>query len=157
MKHSGLGGGFGRGLSMKPSIVIKAHSDEYEENPMDFKPEMEEVGDFIGRLLISAAFAHMLHLQTESMAKHVTLQELYEFLPDATDLVIEEFQGVYGIVPSYATYAPFNQNPTQFVSELVEFTRQNRNCMGPCESIQANIDTLITGLNKVLYKLKHLS
>lgn len=159
MKSTGLGG-FGKGLSLKPMVATMMSDNDMDMDDMDaadFKPNFDDVGDFIGRLLMSAPMVHMLHLQTGDFAKHIALNELYDGLPDAVDVVIEEFQGLYDVVPTYATYAPFNANPVTFVSDLAAFVRNNRTCMGPCSSIQANIDSMLTLIQKTLYKLKKLS
>lgn len=159
MKSTGLGG-FGKGLSLKPMVATMMSDNDMDMDdmdPMDFKPNFDDVGDFIGRLLMSAPMVHMLHLQTDSYAKHKALNKLYDSLPDDIDSVIEEFQGLYGIVPSYATYAPFNANPITFVAELADFVRSNRGCLGPCKSLQANVDILQTSIHQTLYKLKNLS
>ena len=149
-RKSGLGA-FAKGLTSR--VVI---SDEDDIDESSFEPDMNEVGDFIGRLLMSAPILHMLHLQTDSYAKHLALGELYDSLPDDVDLVIEEFQGCYGIVPSYNTYVTYTANPVIFVEDLLTFTKKHRDCMGPSSSINSSIDIVVTSIAKTLYKLKNL-
>lgn len=155
-RKSGLGA-FARGLSNHGPLTDRG--GDFEPDEMDeasFEPDMDEVGDFIGRLLMSAPILHMLHLQTDSYAKHIALGELYDSLPDDVDLVIEEFQGCYGTVPSYNTYVTYTANPVIFVEDLLTFTKKNRDCMGPSSSINSSIDILVTSIAKTLYKLKNL-
>ena len=155
-KKSGLGG-FGKGLSMKIVHLPTMDNDMDEDDDESmFKPEMDVAGDFIGRLLMAAPVIHMLHLQTDSYAKHIALNSLYDSLPGDVDTIAEEFQGMYGIIQSYGTYAPFNASPIAFVEELLSYVNSKRSCMGPSSSIQSNIDVLTTSLKSCLYKLKHL-
>ena len=149
-RKSGLGA-FAKGLGAK---VVSLDIDEMDE--ASFEPDMDEVGDFIGRLLMSAPILRMLHLQTDSYAKHKALNKLYDSLPDDVDLVVEEFQGCYGIVPSYNTYVTYTANPVAFVEDLLNFTKKNRDCMGPSSSINSGIDTIVASIASCLYKLKNL-
>ena len=134
--------------------VMDHDGDEMDES--SFEPDLQEVGDFIGRLLMSSPIVHMLHLQTDSYAKHKALNSLYDSLPDDIDLVIEEFQGCYGVVPSYDTYVTYTANPVIFVEDLLKFTKKNRGCMGPSSSINSSIDIVVTSIASCLYKLKSL-
>ena len=155
-RKSGLGA-VARGLTMRGPYTDSIMDHEMDEmDEASYEPDMQEVGDFIGRLLMSAPIIHMLHLQTDSSAKHLALGELYDSLPDDVDLVIEEFQGCYGTVPSYNTYVAYTANPVIFVEDLLNFTKKNRDCMGPSSSINSSIDIVVTSIAKTLYKLKSL-
>ena len=157
MKQAGLGG-FGKGLTpSKPVIKVSMMDNDNDmDDEMNWKPDMSAAGDFAGRLLMSAPIIHILHLQTTSYSAHKALNKLYDSLPDDADTIIEEFQGTYGLIPSYDTYAPYNPNPVMYVEDLLSFVRQNRDAMGPCSSIQSNIDILVTSIKSCLYKLKNL-
>ena len=156
MKYNGLGGS-GKGLTMKPTIMrMTMDNDMDQDDEMNYVPDMDMVGDFGGRLLMSAPIIHMLHLQTDSFAKHLALGELYDSLPDTTDVVLEEFQGCYSIISSYNTYVTYTANPTIFVEDLLDYVRKNRHCMGPSTSINSNIDIIETSIKACLYKLKNL-
>lgn len=154
-KH-GLGQ-FARGLALKGRYTDSMESYEPDEmSEESFEPDMEEVGDYAGRLLMSAPIIHILHLQTDSYAKHKALNSLYDSLPDDADAVIEEFQGAYGVIPTYNTYVGYTANPVIFVEDLLMYVKKNRGVMGPCTSIQASIDTIVSSLRSCLYKLKNL-
>lgn len=146
-----------RGMASKGPYTEEVN--DYDGDEMDeasFEPDMQEVGDFAGKLLMSAPIVHMLHLQTDSYAKHKALNKLYDSLPDDADTIIEEFQGVYGVIPSYDTYVSYTANPVIFVEDLLTYVNKNRGCMGPASSTQSNIDILTTSLKSCLYKLKSL-
>lgn len=150
-------GGIGKGLYPKPMTMrMTMDNDMDQDDDESFEPDMTAAGDFIGRLLMAAPIVHILHLQTGSYAAHKALNELYDSLPNDTDTIAEEFQGTYGIINSYDTYAPMNANPVIFVGDLLDFVKKNRQSMGPCSSIQSNIDILETSIKSCLYKLKNL-
>lgn len=155
-RKQGLGA-FARGLQAKGAYTEPSLDNEPGEYELEsFEPDMDEVGDFGGRLLMSAPIVHMLHLQTDSYAKHKALNKLYDTLPDDVDAVLEEFQGCHGIIGSYNTYVGYTANPVMFVEELLNFVMKNRDCMGPDSGIQAGIDTIVTSIRSCLYKLKNL-
>jgi hypothetical protein len=145
--------------SMSAKSPYTEQSMDYNGNEMsdeEFEPDMGEVGNIFGRLLMSSPIVHMLHLQTDSYAKHKALNKLYDAMPDLTDAIIEEFQGAYGVVPSYDTYVTYTANPVIFVEDLLNYLRKNRGSIASCPSIQANVDMLITAIRSCLYKLKNL-
>jgi DNA-binding ferritin-like protein len=157
-----LGLGLGKGLSMAPSVMrvsLGRDTDEAEDRQeeLDFKPDMEAVGDFVGHVLIAAAQVHMLHFQASSYAKHIALNELYDAIPDDIDAIAEEFQALYENIPSYNSYVSFNQNPIIYVQDLLDFVHENRSCMGPHSSMQSLIDILESTIKSTLYKLKKLN
>lgn len=152
--------GLGKGLSMRPTIMrmsVDNDNDDDDVSEVDFKPDMELVGDFVGHVLIAAAQVHMLHFQASSYAKHIALNELYDELPDAIDAIAEEFQALYENIPSYNSYVSFNQNPIIYVQDLLDFVHENRSCMGPHSSMQSLVDILESVIKSKLYKLKKLS
>lgn len=153
--NSGLGG-FSKGLSVKPRILMTIDNDNDEDDEESFKPDMQEVGDFVGKLLMAAPVVQMLHLQTDSYAKHMALGALYAELPGLVDVVAEEFQGMYGVISSYNTYIDFNANPFIFVEGVLNHVKKYRGDMGPCSSMQSEIDLIETALKTCLYKLKNL-
>jgi DNA-binding ferritin-like protein len=157
-----LGLGLGKGLSMAPSIMrvsMGRDTDEAEDRQeeLDFKPDMEAVGDFVGHVLIAAAQVHMLHFQASLYSKHKILNKLYDQLPEDIDSIAEEFQALYENIPSYNSYVSFNQNPIVYVQDLLDFVHENRQCMGPHSSMQSLIDILESTIKSTLYKLKKLN
>jgi len=155
-KKSGLGA-FTRGLKIRTTMIGNEIDNDNDGMGEDgFTPDMQEVGDFIGRLLMSAPVVHMLHLQTDSYVRHIALNDLYLSMPDDIDDIVEDFQGAYGVIPSYETYVGYIANPLVFVGDLLKFVEQNRSSMGPCSSIKSTIDVLETSLHTCLYKLKNL-
>jgi len=155
-KKSGLGL-LVRGLSVKaPYSMSGSDFDGDEIRDEEFKPDMNEVGNIFGRLLMSAPVVHMLHLQTDSFAKHLALNDLYHDMPDLVDAIIEEFQSKYGIVSSYSTYVTYNANPVVFLEDLSKYLSVSRDSVATYSSIQANLDTLATAINSCLYKIKNL-
>jgi hypothetical protein len=146
-----------RGLKIQgPYTMASSDFDGDEMSDDEFEPDMNEVGNIFGRLLMSAPVVHMLHLQTDSFAKHLALNDLYHDMPDLVDAIIEEFQSEYGIVSSYDTYVTYNANPVVFVEDLAKYLDKNRGSIASDSSIQANIDTLVTAINSCLYKIKNL-
>jgi DNA-binding ferritin-like protein len=66
---------------------------------------------------------HLLHWQTTSYAQHKALGNLYEYVQDFKDGVIEKLMGYTGKRPGAYKIDPLgNSNATAIVSELMSFS-----------------------------------
>jgi hypothetical protein len=71
--------------------------------------QKKAVADFISLLFTSRTQAHILHLQTESFAKHKALNKYYDAIVDLTDKYAEAYQGIYGIIEGYKASGKFKE------------------------------------------------
>ena len=62
---------------------------------------MDYPATFIATLFHSATNAHFMHLQTDSYAKHVALNEYYDSIIELGDKWAEAYQGCYEVIKSY--------------------------------------------------------
>jgi hypothetical protein len=115
--------------------------------------------EFFYVLLMAAPHAHILHLQTRSIAEHLALNELYTGLPELTDTLIESYQGKYGLVMDYPANAtmPTMSSPAAMVIALNKYVDEKRAGVSDDSEIQNAIDEIVTLLNQTTYKLKFLS
>ena len=115
--------------------------------------------EFFFVLLQSAVIAHILHLQTRSIAEHMALDTFYKELPGLTDDLIENYQGKYGIINVYPTHAklPDGGNPIKLITNLSAYIKLHRQGVAPDSEIQNLIDEIQSLVNSTAYKLKFLS
>ncbi len=108
-------------------------------------------------LFHSRTNAHINHLKTKSYAKHAALAAYYDSVVDLVDAIAENYQGLYGIIPTYPViYAPAS-DPVEDLSTVQTWIAANRREISDDTSIQNQIDNVADLINTTLYKLKNLS
>ena len=111
-------------------------------------------------LLHSRTQVHTFHLQTNSLAEHLALNDYYTGIGDLIDALIESYQGKYEIIRGYKSYDLLDYQSVEmtvkFFRVLCEQVEKLRNC---CDDsyIQNQIDTVLQLINSTLYKLIFLS
>lgn len=120
------------------------------------KEKSMSIPEVFGLLLNSATQAHVFHLQTTSFAEHKALESFYEGIVPLTDILVETYQGKYGIVKDYSSYTMKNLgNSIDFLEVIHSKVEQSKSLF--TDSDLLNILDEITALMKqTLYKLKHL-
>lgn len=116
-----------------------------------------KIQDIAGRLLEARISYHIMHLQTNSYAQHIALNDLYSNIVEYTDRIIETYQGEYTIVRGYPSTVKLNEgvSPIEYTRLLIKDCRTFRKSI-ELEEIRAIVDELIEFLNGNLYKLKSL-
>lgn len=118
------------------------------------------VADFVSCLLFSRTQAHVLHLQTKSLAKHLALNDYYDDIVGLTDDLVESYQGCYDIIKGYHNnYTLTNREgaDVSYFDGVLKFVKENRGLFGEDTDLQNIVDEIVSLLKKTLYKLKHLS
>lgn len=126
--------------------------------PPKRKDKNTSAGEFISTLLLAAAQVHVLHLTTNSYAKHKALNELYDELPDLADSIAESMQQdeiLEGYNQSITLSATLD--PVTYVTELRNYVTSIRQKVSSESYVQNQIDSVVELLNSTLYKLKKLS
>lgn len=108
-------------------------------------------------LLNSATQAHIFHLQTDSYAVHKALGSYYEDVVDLTDSLIESYQGKYGIVKAYSSYAMKDLESTESAIEFLKSVQNKVESVSFSESdLKNQVDEIKTLIRSTLYKLTNL-
>lgn len=115
------------------------------------------IAELIMRLFHTRTNAHVLHLQTDSLAKHLALNEFYEGVVGLADRIAEGYQGEHGLIDftSPHRYTP-QADPIKCLTDLKEWIEANR-----YDAIEAEdtflhnlVDEVIQLCASTLYKLK---
>lgn len=114
--------------------------------------------ELINLLMESRIKAHIFHLQTTSYAEHKALETFYESITELTDSIVEEYQGIFGIIFGYDIKITDNGNPLEYLKSIVEQIEKNRyTWINELEtSLQNQIDEIMTLLYSTIYKLRFL-
>ena len=118
------------------------------------------VADFVSCLFFSRTQAHVLHLQTKSLAKHLALNDYYDGIAGLTDDLVESYQGCYDIITGYHNnYTITNREGADinYFEGVLKFVKENRGLFGEDTDLQNIVDEITTLIKKTLYKLKTLS
>ena len=123
---------------------------------------MDQISQFISTLLASRNQAHIFHWQVEgpgSYAAHKALNKYYDEILEATDELVESYQGKYGIIRGYTSPATFKED-NQFITyfeALSRYVETTRETIVPQDSyIQNQIDEIVKLIESTKYKLKFL-
>jgi hypothetical protein len=112
------------------------------------------ISQLVVELLYSAPVAHIEHLKTTNFAQHKALNKYYDGIPDLTDSIIEEYQGLYGI----QTFKEPMIKSSNFVEHLTKLYDYSTNAQSSCDcsNVINRIDEVKSLISSTLYKLKNL-
>jgi hypothetical protein len=113
----------------------------------------------VSKLLDSQKQIHIFHLQTKSFAEHKALQDYYDAIPDLVDSICESYQGKYGILTGWKSFACSDyQSSEQVISYLKSLTDEVAKFYAICKDtyIQNQLDEITALVNSTLYKLRFL-
>lgn len=86
----------------------------------------------------------------------MALGAYYEGLLDLTDSLAEDYQGRYGIIPSYPDMACPSKDPVKTIEYLRTWLDTNRTMCSDETEHQNKIDEIQSLNNSTIYKLKNL-
>jgi len=113
----------------------------------------------IAKLFEARQVSHNVHLQTKSYSEHKALNDFYEEILDFTDLLVESYQGQYGIISGYEKLIqiePVN-NIIEYLEDCVEmFTISKKSISEKDSHIKNIMEEIIALTYKTIYKLKNL-
>jgi len=115
------------------------------------------VGEFFMELLHAATIAHILHLQTKSVAIHLALDEVYKGLPGLVDELIESYQGKNGIVSEYSGAFSVPADAVSFIDKMMHCINRDRKVVGADTELQNIVDEIADLFNTASYKVRFLS
>jgi len=121
---------------------------------------MNEFSKLISYLFHSRTQAHIFHLQTDSFAAHMALNEYYDGIVGLIDGLVESYQGKYGILTNYSN---FNILEYKSCEDIIMYLQGLNMTVEKCRKsipqdsyIQNQIDTVVELISSTIYKLKFL-
>lgn len=102
--------------------------------------------------------AHTAHLMTTSYAQHKALNSFYEDIAGLVDDLVESYQGIYGIVEDRPNITMPSGGMVPILTQLRKWIMANRDSIGVTDDteLQNDIDSIVTLINRTMYKLKNL-
>ena len=116
------------------------------------------VANIFGTLQECVTITWRLHLKTRKHHIHVTLNEFYDKAIDIVDDIIEQYQGIYGVVEDTFTNCVVGdgKSESEYLTELKTFIENNRCVLGDHSEINSTIDEFIALIDSTIYKITSL-
>ena len=113
------------------------------------------VANIFGTLQECVTITWRLHLKTRKHHIHVTLNEFYEKALDIVDDIIEQYQGIYGVVEDAFTNCIVGDGKSEceYLTELKTFIENNRCTLGDHSEINSTIDEFLALIDSTIYKI----
>ena len=113
------------------------------------------VANIFGTLQECVTITWRLHLKTRKHHIHVTLNEFYDKAIDIVDDIIEQYQGIYGVVEDTFTNCVVGdgKSESEYLTELKTFIENNRCVLGDHSEINSTIDDFIALIDSTIYKI----
>lgn len=117
------------------------------------------VGEFFGTLQGSMVEAWKSHLKTDKYSKHIALNEFYDDIVELVDTLIEDYQGLYGVVDDLKNIMSTDEiGAIEYLEDLRKFTKDG--CKDFIKDddteLKSDIDAILSCIDRTLYKLKEL-
>ena len=113
------------------------------------------VANIFGTLQECVTITWRLHLKTRKHHIHVTLNEFYDKALDIVDDIIEQYQGIYGVVEDTFTNCVVGdgKSESEYLTELKTFIENNRCVLGDHTEINSTIDEFLALIDSTIYKI----
>ena len=113
------------------------------------------VANIFGTLQECVTITWRLHLKTRKHHIHVTLNEFYDKALDIVDDIIEQYQGIYGVVEDTFTNCVVSdgKSESEYLTELKTFIENNRCVLGNHSEINSTIDEFLALIDSTIYKI----
>lgn len=113
------------------------------------------IGNFFGTLQECVTIIWRFHLKTRKHHIHVALNEFYEKALDIVDSIIEQYQGICGVVeePFINCIVGDGKTEGEYLTELKAFVENNKSILGCHSEIDSTIDEFLALIDSTNYKL----
>lgn len=118
----------------------------------------ELVGELVMRCFHARTNAHILHLKTKSYAVHKALNDFYDEIVDLVDALVENFQGIYGLIENYPSDFELVDDPRTLVAELGSWIEASRGKLFSSDdtALYNQLDEILALCGSTTYKLRFL-
>ena len=118
--------------------------------------KVETIEEYLGTLQGSMVEAWKAHLKTDKYSSHIALNEFYEKVVDLVDSLIEEYQGIHGVVKNLKNMMSTDKmNAIEYLESLRELAEDGKKFLKEDE-LKSDVDAILSLIDSTLYKLKVL-
>lgn len=117
---------------------------------------MKTPQEFVSVLFEIEVMAHIAHLQTTSLSQHISLNDLYQSMPELRDAYAEAQQGISGIIRGYNNITvKEGVNMVEYLTKKCAEIKEYRETLTE-GFLQQDVDNILDKIYSVMYKLKVL-
>lgn len=118
------------------------------------------IGQIFGTFQEAVTIAWGYHLKTKKYSTHIALHEFYEKALDIVDDIIEQYQGIHGIVEEPFSCCIHNndgETEAEYLDNLRAFINNNKFTLGSESEIMSAVDEFLGLIDSTLYKIINLT
>lgn len=113
------------------------------------------IHELISRTFADRNAAHLEHFRTKSYAQHMALGAFYESVIDATDTVVEAYQGMFGLVEEVDVESvKFSIERLRDTADWLEINRME--ISSESDAVANLVDGVTAVYLSAIYKLENL-
>jgi len=115
--------------------------------------------ELFNKLIEVRDISHQIHLnQSETQAKHEALGDFYEALLDHFDLLVEVYQGQFGLVDNFGEFKGVEyEDHIKYFTDFATYVNSKRSeIKEEAKHLNTIIDEILIDTYKLLYKMKNL-
>ena len=118
--------------------------------------KVDKIEEYFGTLQAAMTESWKSHLKTNKYSKHIALNEFYDDVVDLVDDLIEEYQGLHGVVENLTNVLTTDEmDARDYLESLREMTEDGKKFFEEDE-LKSDVDAILSLIDKTLYKLKEL-
>lgn len=117
------------------------------------------IQEYFGTLQGSMVETWKEHLKTDKYSNHIALNDFYDDIVDLVDTLIEDYQGLYGVVEGLENIMSTDEiGAIEYLEELRQFTKDGCADLIKDEDteLKSDVDAILSCIDSTLYKLKEL-
>jgi hypothetical protein len=135
--------------------IVPMNPDLVQPTPEPCPTEQINISQFFGTLQESVTIAWRMHLKTKSYMVHMVLNDYYNAALYSVDRLIEQYQGIYGVIEDPYMNLVFGDEPVEYFTNLKTFVNANRLLINESD-LNSTLDEILGLIDGVLYKINNL-
>ena len=117
------------------------------------------IANLFGTMQEAVTIIWKYHLKTRKYSVHIALNDFYEKALDIVDDIIEQYQGIHGIIEDVFTncVCADGTSESEYLNNLRAYIVQNKGLAGTESEIQSAFDDILGLIDTTLYKINNLT
>ncbi len=117
------------------------------------------IANLFGTMQEAVTIIWKYHLKTRKYSVHIALNDFYNKMLDLVDDVIEQYQGIHGIIEDVFTncVCADGTSESEYLNNLKTYVVNNKGLAGTESEIQSAFDDILSLIDTTLYKINNLT
>lgn len=121
--------------------------------------DSNSVANLFGTMQEAVTIIWKFHLKTRKFSVHIALNDFYHQMIHMVDDLIEQYQGIHGIIDDVCTNCVCADGGTEYeyLNNLRAYVENNKGLAGTESEIQSAFDDILKLIDTTLYKINNLT